>query len=131
MYSVDWAQIERVLAASPNIVAGWVFGSAQGGQIRAGSDLDIGVLFDSKPSFDELLDLSGSLQQALQFDAVDLVPLNEANPILRFEAISGRAVFCRDASRRAEFASLTAREYEDEMALLERWVRMGQGSRDG
>jgi predicted nucleotidyltransferase len=112
-------------------VAGWVFGTAQEGQIRAGSDLDIGVLFDSKPSFDELLALSGSLQQALQFDAVDLVPLNEANPILRFEAISGRAVFCRDASRRAEFASLTAREYEDEMVLLERWVRMGQGSRDG
>jgi hypothetical protein len=37
-----------------------------------------------------------------------------------FEAISGRPIYCRDHGRRAEFASLTAREYEDEMALA-RW----------
>jgi predicted nucleotidyltransferase len=122
MYSVDWERLEQVLAASSNVIAAWVFGSAQNGQISEGSDLDIGVLFDSKPSLDELLNLMADLQKALQFDEVDLVPLNEANPILRFEAISGRAVFCRDASRRAEFASLTAREYEDEMAMVERWV---------
>lgn len=127
MSSVDWQRLEQVLAAVPAVMAAWVFGSAQKGQIRPGGDLDIGVLFDSKPSFDEQLDLLGNLQQALQFEDIDLVPLNEANPILRFEVISGRAVFCRDAGRRVEFASLTAREYEDEMALLERWVRMGTG----
>jgi predicted nucleotidyltransferase len=125
MSSVDWQRLEQVLAAMPKVIAAWVFGSAQSGQIREGGDLDIGVLFDSKPSFDEQLALLGELQQAVPFAEIDLVPLNDANPILRFEAISGRAVFCRDISRRAEFASLTAREYEDEMALLERWVRMG------
>ncbi len=123
MSSVDWQRLEQVLAAAPAVLAAWVFGSAQKGQIRPGGDLDIGVLFVSKPSFDEQLDLLGNLQQALQFEDIDLVPLNEANPILRFEAISGRAVFCRDAGRRAEFASLTAREYEDEMAMLERALR--------
>jgi predicted nucleotidyltransferase len=125
MFNVDFQRAEQVLSAYPNIVAAWVFGSAQSGQIREGSDLDIGVLFDSKPSFDQLLELVGDLQRALQFENIDLVPLNEANSILRFEAISGRSLFCRDAGLRAEFASLTAREYEDEMALLERWVRMG------
>lgn len=123
MYSVDWPHLEQVLAAAPHVVAAWVFGSARNGQIDEGSDLDIGVLFASKPSLDELLDLVADLQKALQFENIDLIPLNEANPILRFEAISGRAVFCRDAGRRAEFASLTAREYEDEMAMVERWVR--------
>jgi predicted nucleotidyltransferase len=126
MSSVDWQRLEQILAAMPKVIAAWVFGSAQSGQIREGSDLDMGVLFDSKPSFNEQLDLLGELQQAVPFAEIDLVPLNDANPILRFEAISGRAVFCRDADRRAEFASLTAREYEDEMALLERWVRMGR-----
>ncbi len=126
MSSIDWQHLEQVLAATPKVIAAWVFGSGQSGQIREGSDLDIGVLFDSKPSFNEQLDLLGELQQAVPFAEIDLVPLNDANPILRFEAISGRAVFCRDAGRRAEFASLTAREYEDEMALLERWVRMGK-----
>jgi hypothetical protein len=125
MFSVDFQRVEQVLSACSNVVAAWVFGSAQRGQIGEGSDLDIGVLFDSKPSLDELLNLLADLQRILQFEEIDLVPLNEANPILRFEAISGRAVFCRDAGRRAEFASLTAREYEDEMALLERWVRVG------
>jgi predicted nucleotidyltransferase len=125
MSSVDWPLLEQLFAAAPNVIAAWVFGSAQNGQIRPGSDLDIGVLFASNPSFDELLALTGDLQQALQFEEIDVVPLNEANPLLRFEAISGRAIFCRDAGRRAEFASLTAREYEDEMAMVERWVRMG------
>src|SRR5918911_43231 len=108
MFNVDFQRAEQVLAACSNIVAAWGFCSAQSGQISEGSDLDIGVLFDSKPSLDELLDLMSDLQQVLQFDDIDLVPLNEANPILRFEAISGRSLFCRDAGRRAEFASLTA-----------------------
>lgn len=69
--------------------------------------------------FDEWATLRADLQQTLQFERIDLVILNQANPILRFEAVSGRPVFCRDAARRAEFVSLTAREYEDEMA----WVR--------
>lgn len=125
MFSVNFQRAEQVLAAYANVVAAWVFGSAQSGQINEGSDLDIGILFASKPSLDEQLNLLADLQQALQFEEIDLVPLNEANPILRFEAISGRPLFCRDAGRRAEFASLTAREYEDEMALLERWVRAG------
>lgn len=125
MSSVDWPRLEQVLATVPNVTAAWVFGSAQGGQINPGSDLDVGVLFETKPSLAELLELTGALQQAAPFAEIDLVPLNEANPILRFEAVSGRAVFCRDASRRAEFVSLTAREYEDEMAMVERWVRQG------
>ncbi|NJN95206.1 MAG: nucleotidyltransferase domain-containing protein [Anaerolineales bacterium] len=125
MSSVDWPRLEQVLAAAPNVMAAWVFGSAQTGQIRAGSDLDIGVLFDSTLPFDEQLRLLGDLQPVVPFAEIDLVPLNEANPILRFEAVSGRAIFCRDASRRAEFVSLTAREYEDEMAMVERWVRAG------
>jgi len=33
------------------------------------------------------------------------------------EAILGQPLFCRDLARRAEFASLTARKYKDEMAF--------------
>jgi hypothetical protein len=79
---------------------------------------------ESSPAFEAQLDLLGQLQAALQLDAIDLIILNEANPILRFEAISGRPLFCRDADRRAEFESLTAREYEDEMAQWQRAVRL-------
>lgn len=74
-------------------------------------------------TFDEQLDLLGRLQAALGLDEVDLVVLNEAHVILRFEAVSGRRLFIRDLPALAEFVSLTAREYEDAMALVERGLR--------
>ncbi|MCB0197365.1 MAG: hypothetical protein KDJ65_35790 [Anaerolineae bacterium] len=97
--------------------------------MRDGGDIDIGILVETAPSLDELLDLLGRLQDALQFEDIDLIVLNEANPILRFEALSGRSLFCRDLSRRAEFASLTAREYEESMALWE-WGLKQRASKD-
>jgi len=105
---------------APDVVAAWAFGSAQDGQVRPGSDVDIGVLMARPPTFDEQLDLLGRLQDTLGLDEVDLVILNDANPILRFEAVSGRRLFTRDLLALAEFVSLTAREYEDEMAQYER-----------
>ncbi len=109
MQAVAIEKAETVLAADANVVAAWVFGSAQDGSVRPGSDLDIGVLFRSKPVLDELTDLLLGLQRALNFEGVDLVVLNGASSILRFEAISGHAIYCRDANERAEFVSLSAR----------------------
>ena len=117
---IDWEQAQPVWEAAANVIAAWAFGSAQDGHVRSGGDVDIGILFEAAPSLDELTGLLARLQNAFQIEDIDLVPLNEANPILRFEAVSGRPLFCRDPGRRAEFVSLTAREYEDEMAFLER-----------
>ena len=88
--------------------------------MRSGSDLDVGVLFRRPPTLDLLATLRADLQEALQIEEIDLVTLNRASPVTRFEAVSGRAIFCRDRARRAEFVSLAAREYEDAMAFL-RW----------
>lgn len=117
--TIDWSQTKSIWADEPNIIAAWAFGSAQEGTIRDSGDIDIGILVESAPSLKELTRLLSHLQEALQFEDIDLVVLNDANPILRFEALSGRSLFCRDLSRRAEFASLTAREYEDSMAFFE------------
>ncbi len=57
------------------------------------------------------------LQQALNFDNIDLIVLNGASVILQFQALQeGRRVLCADDALCAEFASLIARIYEDEMA---------------
>jgi predicted nucleotidyltransferase len=122
MRSVDWSGTEQIWEAFPDVIAAWAFGSAQAGRVGESSDLDVGVLFALTPSLDELADLRRELQQALQVDDIDLVVLNEASPILRFEVTCGRLLFCRDMARLAEFVSLTAREYEDEMAFLHRAV---------
>lgn len=117
---IKWEQTLPVWQQMSGVVAAWAFGSAQGEEVRQGGDVDIAVLAAAPLSLDEQLDLLARLQDALGVEEIDLVILNEANPILRFEAISGRPLFCRDLAQRAEFASLTAREYEDEMALWQR-----------
>lgn len=130
MFRVEWAALERLLAGRPNIVAAWAFGSGRDGRIAAGSDLDLGLLFAAPPTLDDLLELREQLQQALQFDNVDLVVLNGASPILRFEAVSGRLLFARDREQVAGFVSLTAREYEDSMALIRRGLAWRAEAKD-
>ena len=120
MSTVEWDRLAATVARHPAVTAAWVFGSAQAGHVRPGGDLDVGVLFAQPPTLDELADLRADLQEALAMDAIDLVALNRASPILRFEAVSGRRVFCRDIAALAEFVSLTAREYEDAMAFAQR-----------
>ncbi len=121
---IDWEKTVPIWEANPKIIAAWAFGSAQDGVVREGGDVDTAVLTTTPLTFDEQLTLLGRLQDALQMDEIDLVVLNNANPILRFEAVSGKRLFCRDLSAMAGFVSLTAREYEDEMA---QWRKAVQG----
>lgn len=115
---VDFQKLAAVVS-QPWVVAAWIFGSSQNGTVRPGSDLDIGILADPLPTLTQHLDLQGQLAHACQED-VDLVVLNAASSVLRFEALQGPSLYCGDIERRAVFASLTAREYEDDMALAER-----------
>jgi predicted nucleotidyltransferase len=112
----DWKSISNCMSRDGNVAAAWIFGSAQGGTVRPEGDIDVGVLFNKKPLLDELADFRACLQDALAYDDIDLVVLNDVSPILRFEAISGRPAYVADMEQRATFSSLTAREYEDEMA---------------
>jgi len=122
MSRIDLNQLNEFWQNVPEIEGVWVFGSAKEGEVREGGDLDLGVWFSSKPSLDLLADLNSSLQEVTRFDEIDLVVLNEAPPILRFEAVKGRLLFCRDRQRCAAFVSLTARENEDEMAMIEKYM---------
>src|SRR5262245_22399910 len=105
-YTADWDKAAQVFASVQQVIAAWGFGSAHSGRMRADSDLDFGVLFVAQPTLDTLADLRASLQQALQFDLIDLVVLNNATPVVRFEAVCGRLIFCRNAGQRAAFVSL-------------------------
>jgi len=127
---IDWASLRAIFESHPNVIAAWCFGSAQNGLVGEKSDVDIAVLFRETPSLDDLVGLQADLQKELQFDQVDLVVLNDASPITRFEAVSGRPVFCRDLSARAEFVSLTAREYEDAIAFIQKGLRTYTPAKD-
>jgi predicted nucleotidyltransferase len=116
---IDWRRVSQVFEGYSNVIAAWAFGSTQRGEVLKGSDVDIAVLFQTIPSLDELASLRAELQAHLQFDDIDLLVLNGASPITRFEAVTGRSIFCRDVGERAEFVSLTAREYEDTIAFIQ------------
>lgn len=118
MQKISIEGARKVLASNRNIIAAWAFGSAKSGETQEWADLDIAVLFKYKPGLDEMANLRAKLQHILRFEEIDLVVLDEySSPILRFEALSGRLLYSRDDARCAQFASLTAREYEDEMAM--------------
>jgi uncharacterized protein len=122
--AMDWDKITEIFSATPNVVAAWVFGSAQAGEIPPGGDLDIGVLFDSLPTLDELALLRSELQINTQIEDIDLVVLNQAAALLRFEAVLGRLVFGGDSAQMVEFVSLAAREYESERAFMNSGMRL-------
>ena len=124
MSGTDWGRAAGVFESVPKVIAAWAFGSAKRGEMTQSSDIDIGVLFDGPVSLDELAGLREKLQEELRFDDIDLVAVDDAStPMLRFEVISGRSIYCRNPQRRAEFVSLAAREYEDEMAFLKRGMK--------
>ena len=116
---VDFSIITEILDRASGVIAAWLFGSAQDGHVPVGSDIDFGILFEDEPSLQTLLDLYEQIARATEIEEIDLIVLNTANPILAFEAVSGKSVYCRDKHIRAEFVSLTAREYEDTMAMIQ------------
>lgn len=124
MQKIDFKKAAKTWEATANIMAVWVFGSAQHGTIKQNSDLDIAVLFFVPPSLDEIADLRADLQKKLCIEEIDLLVLNKAGVISRFEAISGQRLYCRNQEKTAIFFSLTAREYEDEMAFLQRGLNI-------
>ena len=117
---INFDHARQVWEETTSVIAVWCFGSAMDGIVNQGSDLDIAVLFSSTPSLDQLATLRASHQEVFNIDDIDLMILNSANTISGMEAVSGKSIFCRDVETRAEFVSLLARQYEDDMAFLEK-----------
>jgi predicted nucleotidyltransferase len=113
-------KLSAALALVPTMTAAYLFGSAARGKERGGSDVDIAVFFTARPDLDIIEATLTACESALERDDMDLVVLNTASTVLAFEAISGRRILCLSPERIAAFESLTAREYESEMARLGR-----------
>lgn len=100
-----------------------LFGSAKGGTVPPGGDLDIGVYLTDASAEDRLLVADAVLRTCEELApgvGADVVFLNDASVVMRFEALKGRMLFLEDADDYAEFYSLTCREYEDETWWRER-----------
>ncbi len=115
---------ETIRHASPDVVFAVVLGSAAGGILRPGSDLDLGLFIaDISRAWAVRSAVGQALEGLLPGVPIDLGILNNADPVYRFEAASGRLLFTRDLEAWLEFFSRAAREYEYQMADYERQRR--------
>lgn len=103
------------LFADPNIELVVLFGSVATGVSRAESDLDVAVRGGGPL---DLVALTNRLSQLLHTDAVDVVDLSRASPLLMMEvARGGRLLYERAAGSYAAFCSLAHRRYVDAAKL--------------
>ena len=108
----------------PEIQALFVFGSVATGKPHPGSDVDVAVLVDPDRDSDKALRLalqySVELEDRLQI-SVDVVILNSAAPMLRFQVISkGKMVYSTDPQRTRRFLGDALVEFYDEIVMIER-----------
>ncbi len=111
-------QLAAFLSARSDIVFAVVFGSAESGRVEPGSDFDLGVYFEPKPDTEALAAFLQEVSDSIGFDRVDFTDMTKADPVLAFEAISGRFLCKNDRATTAAYCSRVCREYEDLMAEL-------------
>jgi predicted nucleotidyltransferase len=105
--------IERmrpVLARDPRVAVAWLFGSAARGDMRAESDVDVGIVFGrgvarAERSF-ALADLASRLEAATAPHPVDVVALEDQGHVFVHRALrDGRRIVVNDEERRVDFES--------------------------
>lgn len=109
------AGIRQTLIEEPSITFAFLFGSRAGGRPRADSDWDVGVDFDPTLPREgrarRRLELTGRLEE---WGPIDLVPINDADPLLAHRVLGGQALFIKDESRYREVFMRTMRLAEDQ-----------------
>lgn len=104
----------RVLAADDRVLAVYGFGSRARNEQGPHSDVDLAVLVGQKLSLKEELQLRAQVVEELQSDNVDLVILNLAPPLLRYEVVAaGCRLFASDEEQADEFEHRAAMECFD------------------
>lgn len=109
-------KICEVLEREFGIAAVYLFGSHAKVVAHPTSDIDVAVLYDPArvPDAQAVLALQEKLAAHLQVDRVDLVVLNRANPILKYQVFRyGRCLLNRNPRHQRAFLVRTMTEYAD------------------
>jgi uncharacterized protein len=101
--------------ADPSIDLVVIFGSVATGVSRAESDLDVAVRGGRQL---DLVSVTNQMSQLLHTDAIDVVDLRRASPLLMMEVVrGGTLLYERAAGIYADFCSLAHRRYVDTAKL--------------
>lgn len=120
MSCFDIVRLSEVLESGfPEIEFALLFGSSVDGNIAEGSDVDIAVRLNCPATYDFYKRFYRLTEEVVGGAVVDVSILNDANPVLCFEAIKGKLLFARDSVDYPGFFSLTCRLYENQMYRYE------------
>lgn len=126
-------EIQKILKeyfkTHPEVEVAYVFGSLSQGKINPLSDIDIALLIDRNKIKEETYpygykaEILADLVQLLKTNNVDLVLLDEANPLLRHRILYfGKVIYSRDERKRIKFQIDTINKYNDYKYLF-KWHR--------
>lgn len=106
----------------------YLFGSEARGRTGPMSDVDVAVYFDPVTNrserFDLALKIAGEITDILKRNDVDVAPLNDASPLLAFNALKdGKIIYEKDRGRTIEIEGLLLLVYHDWQPLYERQTK--------
>lgn len=112
-------QLPKIFASFPEVLGVYLFGSYATGRAKANSDLDLAAVLEPGYSSRIKLELLTALAEQ-GFCDVDLVLLNNASPLVRYEAVKHNRLVYRVAAFDANgFFSRVILEYLDFEPYLE------------
>jgi predicted nucleotidyltransferase len=115
--------LKAFLEGEGRVLVAYLFGSMGRGDHTADSDIDIAILLAEprRASLELYLRLRDELSKRLGGE-VDLVILNEAPPLLKYQVIRhGKLLYCKDERARVEFEARAQDEYLDFSRAAERY----------
>ena len=129
---LDTKGLLAYLAAQPDIIAVYLFGSSVTDETRPDSDIDLAILLERPQElagvnatldrFDREMTLIGELQSFVQGRKLDVTFPDDAPILLRFQVLStGRLLYENESRRhdRVEFEVMTVKHYLDLKPLLD------------
>ena len=124
--SEDVTALTEYLAAQPDVMAAYLFGSQATGRARAKSDVDVAVLLneeDSVARFERRLQMMVEVSDVCGREA-DVIVLNDAPPLLQHQVLKhGRLLYERDRRARIEFEIRAGKVYAD-LEPMRRFFRL-------
>jgi len=104
------------LFASKGVVLAYLFGSLAEGTASASSDLDLAVLLpgDQLSAGELYLNLINDIQKTINTERFDLLLLNNASPVIRYEVVrSGIAIYARSENEEENYEIKVRQKYLD------------------
>lgn len=123
-------KLSRFFAGRPGIRLAYLFGSVAKQRQTEESDVDVAVLFDPGYTYDTVRHLQSELTDLLHRE-VDLVVLNDSNPLVAKAATQGMLLWGRNQLEPLYYRAQADREADDWVEFVNSYLVLLQQKRAG